>query len=94
MLWPDEFWPQDIGVLVILDGAGSMLDPDGRFRVEAARRAVEAKLPLVPRFRQVLHVPPHGLGGPLWTDATAFDLADHVRAASVPAPGTRPRCCT
>ena len=51
MLEPDEFWPQDIGALAILDGAGSMLDPDGRFRIEAARRAVEATLPLVPRFR-------------------------------------------
>ena len=87
MLWPDEFWPQDIGALAILDGAGSMLDVDGRFRVETARRAVEARLPQVPRFRQVLHVPPHGLGGPLWTDAPAFDLADHVRVTGVPAPG-------
>jgi len=86
MLWPDERWPQDIGALAILDGA-ALLGPDGRFRVETARQAVETRLHLVPRFRQVLHVPRHGLGGPLWTDATAFDLADHVRVASVPAPG-------
>lgn len=91
MLWPDEFWPQDIGALAILDGAGRMLGPDGQFRVGEARRAVEARLPLVPRFRQVLHVPPHGLGGPLWTDAPAFDPADHVRVAdrdAVPDLGT------
>lgn len=86
MLWPDERWPQEIGVLAVLDGT-SMLDPGGRIRIEAVRQAVEARLHLVPRFRQVLHVPRRGLGGPLWTDATAFDLADHVRVTSVPAPG-------
>ena len=86
MLWPAEFWPPDIGALAVLDGA-RLLDPDGRFRVEAAQQAVEGRLHLVPRFRQVLHVPRHGLGGALWTDAPAFDLADHVRVASVPAPG-------
>lgn len=26
MLWPDERWPQDIGVLAVLDGA-SLIDP-------------------------------------------------------------------
>ena len=65
MLWPDERWPQDIGALAILDGA-RLLDPDGRFPIGAAREAVEARLPLVPRFRQVLHLPRRGLGGPLW----------------------------
>ncbi len=66
MLWPDERWPQDIGALAVLDGA-SLIDLDGRFRIEAARQAVEARLHLVPRFRQVLHMPRRGLGGPLWT---------------------------
>jgi diacylglycerol O-acyltransferase / wax synthase len=86
MLWPDKLWPQDIGALAILDGA-RLLDPDGRFRVEAARRAVEARLHLVPRFRQLLHVPRRGLGGQLWVDDPEFDLAEHVRVTRVPAPG-------
>jgi diacylglycerol O-acyltransferase / wax synthase len=86
MLWPDERWPQEIGALAVLDGT-SLLDPDGRFQVEAARQAVEARLHLVPRFRQLLHVPRPGLGGPLWTDAPAFALADHVQVTGVPAPG-------
>jgi diacylglycerol O-acyltransferase / wax synthase len=86
MLWPDERWPQDIGALAVLDGSG-LLDSDGRFRIEQVRRAVEARLPMVPRFRQVLYVPRQGLGAPLWVDATAFDVADHVRVTSVPAPG-------
>jgi len=87
MLWPDELWPQDIGALAILDGGGWLLDRHGRFQVEAARQAVEARLHLVPRFRQVIYEPRRGLGGPLWTDAPAFDLADHVRTTAVPAPG-------
>jgi diacylglycerol O-acyltransferase / wax synthase len=85
MLWPDERWPQDIGALAVLDGSG-LLDSGGRLRIEQVRQAVGARLPLVPRFRQVLKVPRRELGGPLWVDATAFDVADHVRVTSVPAP--------
>jgi WS/DGAT/MGAT family acyltransferase len=86
MLWPDERWPQDIGALAILEG-DSLLDPDGRFRIEGVRQAIEARLHLVPRFRQLLHVPRRGLGGPLWVDAPVFDLAEHVRVIALPGPG-------
>jgi diacylglycerol O-acyltransferase len=85
ILWPDEVWPQDIGALGILDGT-SLLDSDGRFRIEAAKQAVEGRLHLLPRFRQVLYVPRRGLGGPLWVDAPAFDLGDHVRVEQLHAP--------
>jgi WS/DGAT/MGAT family acyltransferase len=86
MLWPDEIWPQDIGALAILDG-GSLFDAEGRFRIEAARAAVAARLHLLPRLRQLLSVPPPAQGGPLWVDAPAFDLAEHVQALQVQAPG-------
>lgn len=86
MLWPDRLWPQDIGALVILDGRG-LFDLDGRFRIEEARAVVASRLHLQPRFRQLLYVPPHEQGGPLWVDAPAFDLAQHVEVLSVPAPG-------
>ncbi len=86
MLWPDEIWPQDIGAIAVLDGA-NLLDPDGRFRIEAVSEAVAGRLHLVPRFRQLLYVPPRELGGPLWVDALAFHLADHVRVLPLPAPG-------
>jgi diacylglycerol O-acyltransferase len=78
ILWPDEVWSQDIGALGVLDGA-SLFDTDGRFQLEAAKQAVEGRLHLLPRFRQVLYVPRRGLGGPLWVDAPAFDLSDHIR---------------
>lgn len=78
VLWPDEIWPQEIGALAVLDGS-KLLDPGGRFRIEDVRAAIVGRLHLVPRFRQLLYVPRRGLGGPVWVDAPAFDLADHVR---------------
>ena len=47
MLWPDEIWPQDIGALAVLDGS-SLFDRGGRFRIEAVRDAVAARLHMVP----------------------------------------------
>jgi diacylglycerol O-acyltransferase / wax synthase len=86
MLWPDEIWPQDIGAIAVLDGS-TLIDTDGRFRIEAVRKAVAGRLHLVPRFRQLLYMPPDELGAPLWVDAPAFDLADHVRVFPLPEPG-------
>src|SRR5512133_496317 len=87
MLWPDDCgWSQDIGALAILDGT-RLLDPDGRVRIQAVRRHLEPRLQLVPRFRQLLYRPRRGLGWPLWVDAPAFDLADHLRVHPLAAPG-------
>nr|WP_291412915.1 wax ester/triacylglycerol synthase domain-containing protein [Actinophytocola sp.] len=84
MPWPDDLgWPQDIGAIGILDGT-TLFDPDGRFRIEAARKAVEERLTLVPRFRQTVNMPRLGLGWPLWVDAADVDLGHHVRAVDVP----------
>ena len=87
MLWPDDFgWSEDIGVLAILDGT-RLLDSDGRVRIDEVRRHIEPRLHLVPRFRQLLYRPRRGLGWPLWVDAPAFDLAEHVRIQPLAAPG-------
>lgn len=86
MLWSDPLWPQDVGAVAVLDGS-TLLDATGRFRLDAVREAVERRLPLVPRLRQVLQEPSRGLGWPLWVDAADFDLIDHVRVARVPEPG-------
>jgi diacylglycerol O-acyltransferase / wax synthase len=75
----------ELGALAVLDGG--LAGPGGRVRVEAVREVIAARLRLVPRFRQLLYVLPPGLGRPLWVDAPAFDLADHVRVVPVPAPG-------
>jgi diacylglycerol O-acyltransferase / wax synthase len=86
MLWPDSIWPQEIGALAILDGA-SLLDPDGRLRLEVVRTVIAARLHLVPRFRQLLYVPGRLLGRPVWVDTSDFDLSQHLRAVPLPPPG-------
>jgi diacylglycerol O-acyltransferase len=84
MLRASQIWPQDIGALALLDGT-HLLEPTGSLRIEAVREAIESRLHLVPRFRQVVHVPARGLGGPLWVDAPAFDLNEHIRVRPLPA---------
>jgi diacylglycerol O-acyltransferase / wax synthase len=85
LLWDDYGWSTDIGALAILDGT-SLLDRDGHLRIEAVRQRLEPRLHLVPRFRQLLYRPRLGLGWPLWVDAPAFDLADHLRVHALGAP--------
>lgn len=87
MVWPDDVgWPQDIGALAILDGT-RLFDAEGRFRIEAVRAAIEARLHLVPRFRQLLSLPRRGLGWPLWVDAPTFEIREHVNVVALPAAG-------
>ena len=87
LIWPEEQgWPQDIGALAILDGR-SLVDADGRFRIEAAREHIERRAQLLPRFHQVLYWPRFGLGWPLWVDAASFDIAEHVGVFPVADPG-------
>ena len=87
-------WPMHIGVVAVLEGGalvdgGALLDANGRFCVDAARQAVGRRLYRVPRFRQVLQVPPRLLGPPVWVDAPAVDLARHVHVVHLaPAAGT------
>jgi diacylglycerol O-acyltransferase len=86
LLWEDYGWSTDIGGLAILDGS-SLLDGDGRIRLDRIRQHLEPRLGLVPRFRQLLYRPRRGLGCPLWVDAPAFDLADHIHVHAVASPG-------
>jgi WS/DGAT/MGAT family acyltransferase len=48
---------------------------------------VQARLHMVPRFRQKLAFVPFGLGRPVWVDDTHFNLEYHVRQTALPAPG-------
>src|SRR6516162_383189 len=86
LMWDDYGWSSDIGGLAVLDGT-RLLDRDSRVRIEAVRDQLEPRLHLVPRFRQLLCRPRLGLGWPLWVDAPAFDLADHIRVHPVAPPG-------
>jgi WS/DGAT/MGAT family acyltransferase len=54
----------------------------------ALRRHMEARLHAVPRFRRRLIRPPLGLGAPQWADDPGFDIAHHVFAVTLRAPGS------
>jgi diacylglycerol O-acyltransferase / wax synthase len=68
-----------IGAILIFEG------PPPRYvdLVEHVRR----RLPLVPRFRQKLVVPPLEAGRPLWADDVNFNLTYHIRHTALPDPG-------
>src|SRR5215212_2524076 len=49
---------------------------------------IEARLHLVPRYRQRLAVPRFEMGRPLWVDDPSFNIHYHVRHTALPTPGT------
>ena len=52
------------------------------------REHIEARLHLVPRFRQRLAEVPLDQGRPVWVDDPHFNLRYHLRHAGLPAPGS------
>ena len=68
-----------IGAILIFEGP----PPKYVDLVEHVRR----RLPLVPRFRQKLVVPPLEAGRPLWADDVNFNLTYHIRHTALPDPG-------
>ena len=67
------------GVLVLEPPAGGL---------DAIAALVEARLPLVPRYRQRVLQVPGQLANPVWADDPDFDVEYHVRRSAVPRPGT------
>jgi WS/DGAT/MGAT family acyltransferase len=49
--------------------------------------AIEARLHLVPRYRQRLAFPPFGVSRPIWVDDAHFNARYHVRHTALPEPG-------
>jgi diacylglycerol O-acyltransferase / wax synthase len=48
---------------------------------------IKGKLPLVPRYRQVVRSVPLDLGRPVWVDDPHFNIEYHVRHTALPSPG-------
>lgn len=48
---------------------------------------VRGKLPLVPRYRQVVRFVPLDMGRPVWVDDQHFNIDYHLRHTALPAPG-------
>ncbi|HEX8690345.1 MAG TPA: wax ester/triacylglycerol synthase family O-acyltransferase [Solirubrobacterales bacterium] len=55
---------------------------------EEFRDHIEARLHLVPRFRQKLRFVPFNQGRPVWVDDPYLNLDYHVRRTALPAPGS------
>jgi len=49
---------------------------------------IRSRVHHLPRLRQRLLYPPLGLGTPFWVDYPDFDIHQHLRRVSLPAPGT------
>jgi WS/DGAT/MGAT family acyltransferase len=80
--------PMHVGAVAVLERT-PFLDDHGRFRLDDVRRMVASRLQLIPRFRQRVMPVPFGHGRPVWVDHDCFDVADHVRLTTLPAPGSR-----
>lgn len=51
-------------------------------------RLVEDRLPLAPRYRQLVKPVTMGLARPVWVDDPDFDINFHIRRSGLPKPGT------
>jgi len=60
---------------------------DGPIPFRAFVSRINAKLDLVPRYRQVPKIPPWDLEFPSWQDDPKFDIRQHVIPVTLPAPG-------
>jgi diacylglycerol O-acyltransferase len=54
---------------------------------EEVVRMIRGKLPLIPRYRQVVRFVPFDLGRPVWVDDPHFNIEYHVRHTALPPPG-------
>lgn len=66
-----------------LDG-DPLRDEDGRIRLDDLRTMADGTLRAHPRLRQIPRRVPLGLGRPVWVDAPAFDVRDHLSAETLP----------
>ncbi len=57
---------------------GSVSILDGEIRLEDYIEFISSRLPLIPRYRQRLIVPPLHLGHPTWEDDPDFDIRNHI----------------
>ncbi len=75
----DDVSHMHIGSVAIFEG------PPPRF--DEVTAMVRGKLPLVPRYRQVVRFVPFDLGRPVWADDPHFALDYHLRHSALPTPG-------
>ncbi|HZU79918.1 MAG TPA: wax ester/triacylglycerol synthase family O-acyltransferase [Acidimicrobiales bacterium] len=91
---PDRLSPLDASFLHVEDdvshmhiaSVGIFEGPPPPFAEVVSR--VAGKLPLVPRYRQVVRFVPFDLGRPVWVDDPHFSIDYHLRHTALPTPGS------
>ncbi|HEY5724390.1 MAG TPA: wax ester/triacylglycerol synthase domain-containing protein, partial [Methylomirabilota bacterium] len=66
---------------------GGCMIYEGRLSLEALIGALDARLHLLPRYRQKVVFPPFGLAHPTWEDDPDFDIRNHAAEITLPSPG-------
>src|SRR5579863_933802 len=62
---------------------GSVFNFDGPISIEELTALIEAKLPLIPRYRQRVVFPPLHAGHPTWEFDPDFDIHNHIHHAQL-----------
>jgi WS/DGAT/MGAT family acyltransferase len=73
--------PMHVGGVLILEAP--------RGGIEALADLVEARLALVPRYRQRVAFVPGHVANPVWVDDPDFEIAYHLRHSGLPRPGNQ-----
>jgi len=60
---------------------------DGPIPFDRFAASIESRLHLIPRYRQVVVMPPYNLGYPTWEDDRHFDIHNHIFRVQLDAPG-------
>ena len=68
---------------------GSVAIYEGTIPFEKFYASMDARMHLIPRYRQRAVTPPFFAGHPTWEDDPSFSLDRHVRLLQLPKPGTR-----
>ncbi|MCW2538866.1 MAG: acyltransferase [Frankiales bacterium] len=74
--------PMHVGGVAVFDL------PAAGFDYETLADLIEARISLVPRYRQKIRWVPGHLANPVWVDDGSFDLSYHLRRSALPRPGS------
>ncbi|HYY09407.1 MAG TPA: wax ester/triacylglycerol synthase family O-acyltransferase [Kineosporiaceae bacterium] len=93
----DRLSPLDVSFLYLEERTtpmhvGSVMlfrPPEGGLDYARLVRHVEARIALVPRYRQRVRFVPGRIANPVWVDDERFDISYHVRRSALPRPGSR-----
>jgi diacylglycerol O-acyltransferase len=93
----DRLSPLDVSFLYLEErttpmhvGSVMVFRPDeGGLDYPRLVRHVEARIALVPRYRQRVRFVPGRIANPVWVDDERFDISYHVRRSALPRPGSQ-----